>query len=96
MQQRRTRSRVILIVCFYAILAHRTFAQSRNANDAPGPEPGATTKTTEQEILSLIRGRLDALAHNDLKAWATYVADDMLTCRRSGEDVLSCQYSSAT
>jgi ketosteroid isomerase-like protein len=47
-------------------------AQSQKAPSA------SDAKKAEQEIVAAIRGRLDALAHNDIAAWSRYVADDML------------------
>ena len=61
------------------IAASLAFAQDKNANAAPEPAPGAAVLSAEQEILASIRARLDALAHNDMKTWGSYVADDMLT-----------------
>ena len=61
------------------IAASLAFAQDKNANAAPVPAPGAAVLSAEQEILSSIRARLDALAHNDMQTWGSYVADDMLT-----------------
>ena len=59
--------------------ASLTFAQNNKGNPAPGPGSGAPTQTAEREILASIRARLDALAHNDMKVWASYVSDDLLT-----------------
>src|SRR5262245_37542307 len=39
----------------------------------------ANLKQAEQEVLTAIHNRLDALARNDLAAWASLVADDMIS-----------------
>ena len=58
--------RIAPVVFFCVIVGSLTFAQDKNAS-------------AEQEILASIRARLDALAHNDLKTWSSYVAGDLLT-----------------
>lgn len=42
-------------------------------------QDAVTDKRAENEVLEGIRARLDAVAQNDVKTWAGYVADDMLT-----------------
>jgi len=41
-------------------------------------QTGTSNSAVEKEVLSAIRARLDALAHNDMKTWSGYVDDEML------------------
>ena len=41
-------------------------------------DTGTSGSAAQQEVLAAIRARLDAMAHNDMKTWSSYVADDML------------------
>jgi ketosteroid isomerase-like protein len=62
-----------MLACW--IVAPLSFAE---APAATAPSSNVSAPTAEQEILAAIRARLDAAAHNDLKEWARYVADDAL------------------
>jgi ketosteroid isomerase-like protein len=59
-------NRTIALVLLNFVIVASVQGQSANLNKA------------EQEVLTAIHNRLDALAHNDLRAWASLVADDMI------------------
>jgi hypothetical protein len=46
---------------------------------ARAQRPTVDKQEAEREVLTAIRARLDAVAHNDVKTWAHYVADEMLS-----------------
>jgi len=40
--------------------------------------PALASTTAEEEVVSAIRGRLEAVRRNDIAAWSKFVADDMM------------------
>ena len=66
--------RFILAICIASAIPSVAFTQTTHAEKTAA----TAAHTTEEEVVTAIRRRLDATARNDVDAWSRFVTDEML------------------